>query len=474
MNKRPPIFNPKNAIPEQSVVANDGLLEVIVADIFSPHDFFIQLKGDTSRSLETLMNSMEDFYDNHGDHYKVSDSSLVEGFVCASQFTDGNWYRARVSSLDMAGVQVFYLDYGTTTVVQRDSLRYLLQQFSDLPCQAIKAKLFGVMPTSEEWPVEAANRFLQLVAGPSEGGGVLAYVRSVGRELSLWLVDTVTNNLENGIQINQVLVNEGLALAADGSNDGRTEEVEETVIQEEFEVSEEDDEDLQERHGRQTHVNGASNIVQKLVDEMKSRLSVDKKPFEVDSTKDTGKDDKDQHRRNKTATQDNPRYSVTTSRALLKNVMGAPPFGKKPVSDNDRNGGRNTTEEDNSNKSGRIAMPKVMQKYDTGTAQDLSKKDTKEDDSIGKISTARAMFRSPNCSIRPPLRRPFDSSSPKLRQIFASSSSSTSTSSDSSFGAEDSSSKDTIAKAMESTLGASGSTPQRGQGPSRSNLLSKF
>jgi len=215
-------------IPEPSWTQwknNDSLFEVIVTEVYSPDIFFIQFTDDlTSSILDDLMDSMEDFYDANGDDYKIKYSSFVVGLTCAIKFSDGIWYRGRITFIDITNVEVFFVDYGTLKIVSREILcyRYLLDKFSQLPCQAIKSQLTGVKSAMEEWPTQSSMRFLELVSGPSADGGLLAYVTGVGNEdenkLSLWLVDTITTNLKCGIQINQVMLDQGFAVSNDQFN----------------------------------------------------------------------------------------------------------------------------------------------------------------------------------------------------------------------------------------------------------------
>ena len=46
----------------------------------------------------------------------------------------------------------------------------------------------------------------------TSNGVFVAEVRGLGKRLSLWLIDTVSNDLPQGIVVNQVLVDEGLAV----------------------------------------------------------------------------------------------------------------------------------------------------------------------------------------------------------------------------------------------------------------------
>ena len=55
---------------------------------------------------------------------------------------------------------------------------------------------------------------MELVQSPSQDGGLVSVVFEFGASLSLCLVDTVTNDKVGGVDINQVLVDEGLAVGS--------------------------------------------------------------------------------------------------------------------------------------------------------------------------------------------------------------------------------------------------------------------
>ena len=84
-------------------------------------------------------------------------------------------------------------------------------EFRELPAQALPACLVGVQPCSAGWGSAAAKALLALT-GHSDERGVLALVTgrsSAGMEV--WLVDTVRNDLPEGVWINDALVARGLA-----------------------------------------------------------------------------------------------------------------------------------------------------------------------------------------------------------------------------------------------------------------------
>jgi hypothetical protein len=81
--------------------------------------------------------------------------------------------------------------------------------YSLLPIQAIKASLANLLPVGRgiKWLHEACSRFLELVMD-KELTAIVASVDHEARKLEVALVDTTG---DDGIYINDVLVNEGFA-----------------------------------------------------------------------------------------------------------------------------------------------------------------------------------------------------------------------------------------------------------------------
>ena len=106
--------------------------------------------------------------------------------------------------------QVFYVDYGTVATVKRNTIRFLPKIFSQLPAQAMRAKLYGIKPAGKlkKWPKTTNLQFLKLVTMPPPNiGGMWAQIKGLPAthdRLVLWLVDTQSNDLPEGIVINKV------------------------------------------------------------------------------------------------------------------------------------------------------------------------------------------------------------------------------------------------------------------------------
>jgi hypothetical protein len=101
--------------------------------------------------------------------------------------------------------------------VRKDQLRVLPGMFRALPSQAIECCLWGV----EDRVGMARERFSELVERGNMCGGFVAIVKRmemVDEELKvgLWLVDTASNSLPDGVSVNYMLLEEGLVMQAVG------------------------------------------------------------------------------------------------------------------------------------------------------------------------------------------------------------------------------------------------------------------
>nr|CAD7426315.1 unnamed protein product [Timema monikensis] len=107
------------------------------------------------------------------------------------------------------GNAVFFVDHGSTSLVNMKDLRYIHKDFADLPLQALLGKMSGIGPPrgQNNWPVEASKTFIKLL----DSRPVVATVVEVNhkaRSISALLVDTSSRE---DVVINQELVQLGLA-----------------------------------------------------------------------------------------------------------------------------------------------------------------------------------------------------------------------------------------------------------------------
>ena len=154
--------------------------------------------------------------------------------VFQNQDSKGPWLRGIIT--EVAGlfrVKVFLIDIGDKVTVELSQVRYLLEHFGSLPGQAILARCAGIVPTNKKWSSLASNDFVKLINDAGKDGICSVYKgrqrlmvcpiqspRFPGKintmffqmdKISLTLIDTCSNDLEDGININAKMVELGHA-----------------------------------------------------------------------------------------------------------------------------------------------------------------------------------------------------------------------------------------------------------------------
>lgn len=87
------------------------------------------------------------------------------GQLVAAQYHDNLWYRARIVRSYRMEFEIFFIDYGSVTHVEIDRLRHLSLQFTKLPIQAFRGRMFGIgsFPDKYKWSIESGKQFLELI-----------------------------------------------------------------------------------------------------------------------------------------------------------------------------------------------------------------------------------------------------------------------------------------------------------------------
>ncbi|XP_022107965.1 uncharacterized protein LOC110988589 [Acanthaster planci] len=114
-----------------------------------PTKFFCQLCSQYDQ-LQELSADMNNHYVGSNPNKEKLNVAISGAFCAAQSSSDGAWYRAKI--LHEAGpgkVKVKFVDYGDSDVVAVDSLHNLLPQFRNLPTQAIKCRMSGMMQKFE-------------------------------------------------------------------------------------------------------------------------------------------------------------------------------------------------------------------------------------------------------------------------------------------------------------------------------------
>ncbi|KAM3603401.1 uncharacterized protein V6R79_021669 [Siganus canaliculatus] len=132
----------------------------VVQHVSDPSEFWIQTQN-YSNQLDKLADTIYHLYKESGNK-DVRNVSV--GLYCAARAEDGDFYRATVADVDETKVEVFFVDYGNTEVVDRSDIRTLPVELRKLPCLALKCTLAGVKPKDGRWSQGASDFFLSVVA----------------------------------------------------------------------------------------------------------------------------------------------------------------------------------------------------------------------------------------------------------------------------------------------------------------------
>lgn len=207
MSKR---FQQPGSLMPMDIPSIGDFFDVYITYAASPSNFAVQ-PWKMTHKVTTLMEDMQKYYSNP-DNLKAQTEVKVGGYF-AVKHTDSFWYRAYLTMANQGIVTGLFVDYGDCFVVTPDSVQPLPSIFHSLPCQAIKAKLAGVLAANLDWRPEDSYRFKELV----EYRELVSIITNVEQEkdteefvLSLRLVDTSDPRLD--VYIDEILVNEKRAI----------------------------------------------------------------------------------------------------------------------------------------------------------------------------------------------------------------------------------------------------------------------
>ncbi|XP_054719065.1 tudor domain-containing protein 7-like [Uloborus diversus] len=190
------------------------VFDVMVSLAAHPHNFIIQPLS-TWNNLTDLGRKMEEFYSNEEEYCEIPLSLLKENNYYAALHADGCWYRVCLQNIIPGNpimAVVYYVDYGEISPVSISNLQHLYSKFKQLPCQAIKASLYGVKPLEIDWDPIHCIKFKEMVENKPFVALVedfLAKTDPVFPSVRVSLIDTSVENED--IYVHKILVESGIA-----------------------------------------------------------------------------------------------------------------------------------------------------------------------------------------------------------------------------------------------------------------------
>ncbi|CAB3239962.1 unnamed protein product [Arctia plantaginis] len=205
------------SLPPPALPAPGKCFDVYIAMAANPCNFVVQ-PNSTRCTLQTMMAKLQT------ECPKMSELDAPTSPANGELYTvyyekDASWYRIIIAgTVSTEMVSVYFCDYGDLAMVATKALRPIppgAPLARSLPPQAIKARLYDVLPLHQDWTVEDCIRFQELCVEQQFVG----ICKDVGKDplnpneplLTLDLIDTST---DEDIYLNKQLVAEGRARLA--------------------------------------------------------------------------------------------------------------------------------------------------------------------------------------------------------------------------------------------------------------------
>lgn len=151
------VMNNTVDIPVPSI-ENGVYKEMVVVHVCTPSEFFCHLVD----SIPTLEKSLSDLQSSYSvlNESELAVTNPQVGMICCAKFSeDGEWYRAKVKSINGTVAEVFFVDYGNVDTINTAQIKVLKSEYCTLPMQALKCSLRSALPVGGKWRKEDIDFF---------------------------------------------------------------------------------------------------------------------------------------------------------------------------------------------------------------------------------------------------------------------------------------------------------------------------
>ena len=140
------------------VPLNESFVDVAVCFVEDPDCIWLQLQSN-STVLFRLIDEMQKFYNELPSTVLTFHQPQYDS-LCAVKVKNQKaetWYRGRILCLYADIVEVQLIDFGNEVKVKQKNIKMLSKRFSQPDPQAIKCKLFNILPCGKQWTNQAAR-----------------------------------------------------------------------------------------------------------------------------------------------------------------------------------------------------------------------------------------------------------------------------------------------------------------------------
>uniref|UniRef100_A0A8C5MR12 Tudor domain containing 15 n=1 Tax=Leptobrachium leishanense TaxID=445787 RepID=A0A8C5MR12_9ANUR len=182
----------------------DSVYVVFVEYVITPSNFWIKT-DDCQNEFLAMMEGITKLYDSCGPTEMVLEDP-TPGQICSALYAkDQHYYRAVVTELEDSKVVVYFLDFGNTETVDRQNVKTLLPQFTNLPALAMCCTLAYTYPMEDVWVMSANDYFKEIVSGKPLFCHVLA------KKKYQYVVDICNSESSEKSNISELMVQAGFA-----------------------------------------------------------------------------------------------------------------------------------------------------------------------------------------------------------------------------------------------------------------------
>jgi hypothetical protein len=188
------ILDKSYALKNQSIDINEEFI-FYISDIESPIHFWFHATDDFS-----LMESQFQYnYNNlERDDLKMIFDSVEEGMLVACYIKYYKmWHRARIIKKDneTRNLKMFYFDYGSVGIEEISSIRYLMEEYADIPAYAYRGRIPFLQPRNGKltWSLEDVRKFSEGI----DKKKLTAKVINFNQDERVYELE-IFKNLENG------------------------------------------------------------------------------------------------------------------------------------------------------------------------------------------------------------------------------------------------------------------------------------